>query len=104
MSNVRFRTFFGVIQNLHWPVFVAVPGGPVIQLALSTAAELQQLIPVLFHKEQYTGEAYHHEVWQTGKDPRSLYGRANTEPACQRHGDLVGAYHCPGRAVWIEAG
>ena len=40
----------GVLQNISCLLLVAVSGRPAVQLPLGAAAELQQLLPVLFLK------------------------------------------------------
>lgn len=48
--------FFGVLQNLHGLVPVAVPGGPADQLARGAAGEFQKLHPVFLEEVQGPGD------------------------------------------------
>ena len=44
------------VQNVHGVLLVAVPGRPPLQLPLGTAAELQQLLPVLLEEVEHPGD------------------------------------------------
>ena len=48
--------FLGVFQNFLGPVFVAIPSGPAFQLSWGPAAELEKLLPMLFHKVEDPGD------------------------------------------------
>ena len=48
--------FLGVLQDLLGPVFVAIPSGPAFQLSWGPAAELEKLLPMLFHKVEDPGD------------------------------------------------
>ena len=46
----------GVLQDLLGPVFVAIPSGPAFQLSWGPAAELEKLLPMLFHEVENSGD------------------------------------------------
>lgn len=48
--------FLGVFQDLLGPVFVAIPSGPAFQLSWGPAAELEKLLPMLFHEVENSGD------------------------------------------------
>ena len=45
----------GKVQDLHGVLLIAVTGGPPLQLLPGTAAEFQQLLPVLFEEIEHPG-------------------------------------------------
>ena len=46
----------GVLQDLLGPVFVAIASGPAFQLSWGPAAELEKLLPMLFHEVENSGD------------------------------------------------
>ena len=48
--------FLGVFQDLLGPVFVAIASGPAFQLSWGPAAELEKLLPMLFHEVENSGD------------------------------------------------
>ena len=46
----------GVLQNFLGPVFVAIASGPALQLSWGPAAELEKLLPMLFHEVENSGD------------------------------------------------
>ena len=48
-------SLFRVVQNIPGLFPIAIPSSPALQLALRTAAEFQQLFPVLFKEVEYPG-------------------------------------------------
>ena len=50
-------TFLGVLQNFFRAVLVTIASSPAVHLVLGSAAEFQQLQPVVFHKIKNPGNA-----------------------------------------------
>ena len=48
--------FLGMFQNFLGPVFVAIASGPAFQLSWGPAAELEKLLPMLFHEVENSGD------------------------------------------------
>ena len=48
--------FLGVFQDLLGSVFVAIASGPAFQLSWGPAAELEKLLPMLFHEVENSGD------------------------------------------------
>ena len=46
----------GVFQDLLGSVFVAIASGPAFQLSWGPAAELEKLLPMLFHEVENSGD------------------------------------------------
>ena len=62
----------GVLQDLLGPVFVAIASGPAFQLSWGPAAELEKLLPMLFHKVEDPGDGRFLFFLQAGQAERLI--------------------------------
>lgn len=84
----------GIVQDLHGLLLVAVPGGPALQLPGGTAAELEELFPVLLEEVEdpgnggvllllrnAEGHAVHMDVEAAAAGPMAEVAQVNGFPA-----------------------